>query len=208
MEAAQHIANHESPQTTKLYDRRSVLLSSVSAEATIYAERVIPSFFARRSISAIWLLRAVMLNRPAFSATSTFTRNATAPFMAGSFARTSSQNVEDRSRRDRLSVLHHPLNMQAQRFDRHPPRFVERLASRHTARKIRKAYTKIRLPVFMKIGNVLHDFAPFSRRDHISLIPACFSMLCNVPKGMSLFGCGTVARPFFYGCLNCLWLPT
>src|SRR5579864_6782115 len=33
-------------------------------------------------------------------------------------------------------------------------------------------------------------------------------MLFNVPIGMSLFGCGTVTRPFFVACLNCLWLPT
>src|ERR1035438_4949565 len=50
-------------------------------------------------------------------------------------------------------------------------------------------------------------FAPFSHRDHVSLIPACFSMLFKVPTGMSLFGCGTVTRPFFVGCLNCLLLP-
>ena len=46
------------------------------------------------------------------------------------------------------------------------------------------------------------------RRDHFSLIPACFSMLFKVPIGMSRFGCGTVTLPFFVGCLNCLWLPT
>jgi hypothetical protein len=47
---------------------------------------------------------------------------------------------------------------------------------------------------------------PLVRRNHLSLIPACFSMLFTLPKGMSLFGCGTVARPLFFGCLNCIWL--
>src|SRR5208283_898569 len=44
--------------------------------------------------------------------------------------------------------------------------------------------------------------------DHLSLIPACFSMLFTVPIGMSRFGCGTVSLPFFVGCLICLWLRT
>src|SRR6266513_155833 len=37
---------------------------------------------------------------------------------------------------------------------------------------------------------------------------ACFSMLLSVPIGISRTGCGTVTRPGFTGCLNCLWLPT
>src|SRR5579863_115609 len=40
-----------------------------------------------------------------------------------------------------------------------------------------------------------------------SLIPACFSILLNVPSGISLRGDGTVTRPGRVGCLNCLWLP-
>src|SRR5712672_644933 len=39
-------------------------------------------------------------------------------------------------------------------------------------------------------------------------MPACFSMLLSVPIGMSRTGCGTVTRPGFSECLNCLWLPT
>src|SRR5437588_11929376 len=39
-------------------------------------------------------------------------------------------------------------------------------------------------------------------------MPACFSMLLSVPIGISRTGCGTVTRPGFTGCLNCLWLPT
>jgi hypothetical protein len=39
-------------------------------------------------------------------------------------------------------------------------------------------------------------------------MPACFSMLLSVPIGISRTGCGTVTRPVFTGCLNCLWLPT
>lgn len=38
-------------------------------------------------------------------------------------------------------------------------------------------------------------------------MPACFSMLLSVPIGISRKGCGTVTRPGFTGCLNCLWLP-
>ena len=38
-------------------------------------------------------------------------------------------------------------------------------------------------------------------------MPACFSMLLSVPIGISRTGCGTVTRPGFTGCLNCLWLP-
>src|SRR6184192_2504117 len=47
-----------------------------------------------------------------------------------------------------------------------------------------------------------------SASDHLSLIPACFSILLRVPIGISRFGCGTVVRPCFVGCWNCLWLPT
>src|SRR6266849_4176457 len=39
-------------------------------------------------------------------------------------------------------------------------------------------------------------------------MPACFSMLLSVPIGIARTGCGTVTRPVFTGCLNCLWLPT
>ena len=39
-------------------------------------------------------------------------------------------------------------------------------------------------------------------------MPACFSMLLSVPIGISRTGCGTVTRPGFTECLNCLWLPT
>ena len=39
-------------------------------------------------------------------------------------------------------------------------------------------------------------------------MPACFWMLLSVPIGISRTGCGTVTRPIFTGCLNCLWLPT
>jgi hypothetical protein len=39
-------------------------------------------------------------------------------------------------------------------------------------------------------------------------MPACFWMLLSVPIGISRTGCGTVTRPVFTGCLNCLWLPT
>src|SRR5439155_21051164 len=39
-------------------------------------------------------------------------------------------------------------------------------------------------------------------------MPACFSMLLSVPIGIPRTGCGSVTRPGFTGCLNCLWLPT
>jgi hypothetical protein len=39
-------------------------------------------------------------------------------------------------------------------------------------------------------------------------MPACFSMLLSVPIGISRTGRGTVTRPGFTGCWNCLWLPT
>jgi len=59
----------------------------------MYAERVSPSFF----VSSLWLLRAVMLNRFAFLAKSTFTRKATGPFIvAGSFASVSRQPPDSR----------------------------------------------------------------------------------------------------------------
>src|SRR5947208_7884811 len=39
-------------------------------------------------------------------------------------------------------------------------------------------------------------------------MPACFSMLLSVPICIPRTGCGSVTRPGFTGCLNCLWLPT
>jgi len=54
--------------------------------------------------------------------------------------------------------------------------------------------------VLMKIRDVVHTY--------LSLMLACRSILLRVPIGMFRFGCGTVTRPFFTGCLNCTWLPT
>ena len=62
---------------------------AASEAATTYAERVMPRLLARRSISSIWLLRAVILKRSALSPTSTLTRKATAFLIAGSRARSS-----------------------------------------------------------------------------------------------------------------------
>src|SRR5580698_5166477 len=47
----------------------------------------------------------------------------------------------------------------------------------------------------------------YSMSPYRSLMPACFSIEC-VPTGISLRGTGTVTRPGFVACLNCLWLPT
>ena len=38
-------------------------------------------------------------------------------------------------------------------------------------------------------------------------IPPPRSIDATVPRGMSLFGCGTVTRPGLAGCVNCQWLP-
>ena len=121
----------------------------VSAEAAIYAGRVMPSFLARQSISAIWLPRAVILNRTVLSATSTFTKNATAPLTAGSSVKASSVEASGIASRS------------FQRFRRQPARLVERLAGRHTNRKIGEAHPVIPLPVSVRIPNVFHAFAPF-----------------------------------------------
>ena len=56
----------------------------------MYADRVSPAFFARRSICSSWLSRAVILTRTVFSEDCSGMRRAIAPFIAGSFARSSS----------------------------------------------------------------------------------------------------------------------
>jgi hypothetical protein len=65
-----------------------------------------------------------------------------------------------RGLRNRVAVLDHALNMQLQRLRRQPRRFIQRLSGGDAARKIRKAHAKIRIPVLMKVGDILHDFSP------------------------------------------------
>ena len=127
--------------------------------------------------------------------------------------------------------------MKAQGFCRSAPRFFQSSTSGNAPRKIWEAHAKIRFTILMQICDVIHQSPnpsqgappleiPRARpsnnalqglgnlRDESSelcaknLMPACFSMLLSVPIGISRTGCGTVTRPGFTGCLNCLWLPT
>ena len=104
--------------------------------------------------------------------------------------------IERRRFRDELLVLFHPFEMQSQRLGRHLARLIQRRAGRDTARKVRKRYAEIAAVVLVNERNILgHEI-------HVSLRPACFSMLRKVPFGMSFSGCGTVTRPGFVGCLS------
>src|SRR6266480_4031358 len=98
-----------------------------------------------------------------------------------------------------LAILNHTSDMKAQGFCRSAPRFFQSSTSRNAPRKIWEAHAKIRVTILVQICDVIHQ-SPQPN--------ACFSMLLSVPIGISRTGCGTVTRPVFTGCLNCLWLPT
>jgi hypothetical protein len=68
------------------------------------------------------------------------------------------------------------------------------------ARKVREGHAVVAVGILVNERNVL-------AHGYLSLIRACRSMLFNVPIGRSRFGCGTVTRPAFTGCLKWMWLP-
>src|SRR6266704_2874246 len=105
------------------------------ADCTIYAERVMPARLARRSIISIWFSRAVTLTRTVLVLLkSVVTRNATAFSRLGSPAKSSIL--------EGLGIFSASL--------------VERLSGCHAAGEVREADAKIRLTVFVQIGDVVH----------------------------------------------------
>src|ERR1700693_4121400 len=90
--------------------------------------------------------------------------------------------------------------MKAQGFCRSAPRFFQSSTSRNAPRKIWEAHAKIRFTILVQICDVIHQSAQPN---------AC--LLFDASQRANRYisnGCGTVTRPVFTGCLNCLWLPT
>src|SRR5205814_3747847 len=92
------------------------------------------------------------------------------------------------------------FKMQRESFCAHVAGFIESLAGADHAGKVRKRYAVVAAGLFMDQGDVLSHFlftplllagrtaGPFSHLVYFSFRPACFSMLLNVPGGISLRG--------------------
>src|SRR5579875_638166 len=105
--------------------------------------------------------------------------------------------------RDGLTVLDHAVDMEGERLRRQRAGLIEGAAGGDATRKIGKGDTEVALRLLVDESDIGgHDLLL-----HLSRRPDWRSMLRSVGSGMSFFGCGTVTRPGFVGCLNCLWLP-
>ncbi len=146
-------------------------------EATMNAERVIPLSVARRSISSIWLRRAVMLDRCTFPPVSTLTKKATALFIAGSLARASSGEG---------SGMASPSSIMPSIWNAHASEARSRASSGvfPHPEKSGKLTPNSEFGSLCRYAMYSITSSRFGRR-YRSLIPACFSILLNVPTPLA-----------------------
>jgi len=83
---------------------------------------------------------------------------------------------------DRITILDHPLDMELEGLDRHPTRILQGFPGGDAAWKVGKVDPIIALRLFAEQCDVSRHHVLFNVR------PDCFSMLRNVPIGMSRSG--------------------